>query len=185
MKNFIEVSDEQITKELKIPNKLLIIGNCGSGKTRLINRILRHIENQAETIYLFVTHDLFNHTGDKSYGHIKAERLHIDNLLLNEFQCTLNNTAIEFPYCDMKQTDSRYDQLYGSLLVFIDNFYSLCQKNNKRIVFLTDDVSIEINDIVDVISNKDKFIMTEISLEYIMKKSQKVDPSNYNKLFLN
>ncbi len=60
---YVMISDEQIKSDLSSNNDLFIVGQCGSGKTKLINRILRYLDTQSDCVYLFISHDLFNHTG--------------------------------------------------------------------------------------------------------------------------
>lgn len=165
------ISDEQILEELLNPKKLLIIGKTGSGKTRLINRILKHIENQPDTIYLFITHDLVNHTGENSYGHLNAERFNIDWLkehppaamnLVGE----LSNTVIEFPYDNLPKNHVKHHVLITCVRLFID----VCHYQNKRLIMVTDDVSVAVNEIIYALSNDDKFILTETNIKHVIDK---------------
>jgi chromosomal replication initiation ATPase DnaA len=60
MKHYQNITDEQIANELaSLKNYLLICGDTGSGKTKLINRILKHIETLDDTLYIFITNDFF------------------------------------------------------------------------------------------------------------------------------
>lgn len=186
------ISDEQILEELLNPKKLLIIGKTGSGKTRLINRMLRHIENQSDTIYLFITHDLVNHTNENSYGHLNAERLNIDNLedyvpfgiILD---ARLANTVIEFPYDNLPKKHEKYHLL----ITFIRLFFDACKHCNKRLVMVTDEVSVTVSTIVYAMSNDDKCIITEINLKNVIDEFQNLEPEGvlsiqrFNQLHLN
>lgn len=171
------ISDEQILEELLNPKKLLIIGKTGSGKTRLINRILKHIENQPDTIYLFITHDLVNHTGENSYGHINAERFKIDWLADNPalsigLAVLFRNTAIEFPSCDLPMNHAKHHVLKTVLRLLFDASHS----QKKRLILITDDVSDAVNEVIYALSNDDKCIITATNIKNIIDKFQKLEP---------
>jgi GTPase SAR1 family protein len=129
---YVTISDEQILGELSKPTGLLIVGQTGSGKTKLINRILRHLEQQSDSIYLFVSHDLTNHTGDSSYGHLNALRLNLTNL--ENVTTELQNTAIEF--YPANQLTSEVLNVYCG---YISRLSELCENNNKKLVIVSDD----------------------------------------------
>lgn len=144
MQQFEEIKSSLLTLE-----NLLIIGDVGTGKSKLVNQIIRHFETQPDYIYVFITQDLSNHTGDNSYGHINGLRLHIDDLMSNyNFyeQYELQNTIIKFPYGTMSKDDDKYDELLSDLY----GIYRLCEQNNKKLILIADGMDVNVNTIVYV-----------------------------------
>lgn len=190
-KEYVEISDEHILNVLSNDQKLLIIGNSGSGKTRLVNRMLRVLEEQPDTIYLFITHDLVNHTGGNSYGHLSAERLHIDNLeeyvpLGILLDAKLANTIIEFPYDSLPKIHEKHHLLIN----FVRLFFELCHQENKRLIMVGDDVSVAVSTIIYAMSDDNKCILTEFAIENLKDEFQSIEPngiqsmSRFQKLYL-
>lgn len=143
---------ELIKSNLLDQQNLLIIGETNTGKTRLINQIIRYLEDHHDYIYVFITHDLLNHTGDNSYGHINGLRLHIDDLISNyNFyeQYELQNTIIKFPYGTMNKDDEKYNELLSDLY----GIYRLCEQNRKKLILIADEMDINVNTIVYVSSH--------------------------------
>jgi len=127
-------SDEKIDSVLSASDNLLIVGQIGSGKTKLINRILRQLEQQADVVYVLICPNLVNHTGDDSYGHLNALRLNVDDL--NESTAVvLQNTAITFPYAFGQYSD---DILAGQLYPYVDKLSEQCAIFNKKFFIVSD-----------------------------------------------
>lgn len=168
---------ELIKSTLLEENKILIIGDSGTGKTRLINKIIRYLETQPDCIYVFITQNLLNHTGDNSYGHINGLRLHIDDLMssYNFYeQYELQHTIITFPYWTMSKSDPKYDELFSDLYG-IDR---LCQQNNKKLILIADDMDVNINTIIYLRTHStNKCIISVVNPQDIEGEFDDVEPA--------
>ena len=128
---YVMISDEQIKSDLSSNNVLFIVGQCGSGKTKLINRILRYLDTQSDCVYLFISHDLSNHTGDSSYGNISATE--ITNNVLPFIDGGIEN----FPETNLAVSTS--DVSISQLSDFIFMMAGKCTQNNKTLYVVADD----------------------------------------------
>lgn len=127
---YVMISDEQIKSDLSSNNDLFIVGQCGSGKTKLINRILRYLDTQSDCVYLFISHDLFNHTGDNSYGNISATA--INNVLP-----FIDGGIENFPETNLAVSTS--DVSISQLSDFMFMMAGKCTQNNKKLYVVADD----------------------------------------------
>ncbi len=170
----ITISEEQIHIELSTPNNLLIVGSTGSGKTTLINRILRHLEQQPDMVYVFISPDLANHIGSNSYGHINALRLTMNDIetrslsifnLLDDISdkqmdgdpMLLQNVAIEFPFV----FSTEYNEIaHGKLCSYLEKLRDMCRVQYKKFVVVSDELDAVTNFELYIKKHDCKFIVT-------------------------
>lgn len=145
-KEYVTITDEQLNLALSESDNLLIVGDCGSGKTKLINRVLAHLVAQPDSIFCCIDGwAMANHTGEDSYGHIEALRLNVDDLenILRNDKPQLQNTAINFPYPYYTEYPDNF--LANGLYQYIKELSKLCVENHKRLVIVSDELDPYVN----------------------------------------
>ena len=129
---YVTISDEQMKNDIASNDDLFIIGKCGSGKTKLVNRILRYLDTQTDCVYLFFSHDLLNHTDD-CYGNINA------TVLPNDTRPFVESGIDNFPATNLALATGGEEVIWRSDFVFM--MADKCAQNNKRLYVIADDVA--------------------------------------------